>query len=202
MASTLQPDDAQTIQQMATELVAGTKQVVGTTFSDLIFGNFSDPWALVAIGLISALVGMFTHWAKVHFSEPNTVGFYQWFFVTNKKGSLIAILTMLGALFATFGPLDYTTITAYQVFTQAWAIGYAADSVFNSANRDRYSYGNEPYSNGYEPYTPGYPQGGLTGGVPGYGGQVFENPYRGLPNQTASDDMVDIPDRPPSASHM
>lgn len=104
----------------------------GTTFGDLFFGTYESPWALVGVALLSALAGMVSHWIKKFYTEYETESFFDWFFVKNKRGTVLAIIGMLGALFAAFAPIDYTTISSYQVFTQAWAVGYAADSIFNS----------------------------------------------------------------------
>ena len=105
---------------------------MSTTFGDLILSNYRDPYSLLAIGLAVATVGMFSHWFKIVYKDKEPVNFVQYFFVQNRRASLIAFITMLGSLVVTFGPLDYTQLTVYQVITQAFTLGYASDSVFNN----------------------------------------------------------------------
>lgn len=109
--------------------------VQGTTFADLLLVSPNNPWLLLAIAFASALVGMVTHWLKVSFKEGSSVSFFDWFFKYNLKGTVWSVINLTGALFAMFAPLDYTTITVFQVISQAWTVGYASDSIFNSATR-------------------------------------------------------------------
>lgn len=105
------------------------------TFGDLLLGHIVQPWALVALAITSGLVGMFSHWVKLVFKDKQTgLGMVQYFFVKNFRATLLAVGGTLAALFAAFAPLEIATITAYQVITQAFAIGYASDSVLNHAN--------------------------------------------------------------------
>jgi hypothetical protein len=65
----------------------------------------------------------------------------QYFSVENVQATLTASAATLAALLAAFAPLDYTTITAYQVVMRAFAIGYAADSAFNPSVSKNTLYG-------------------------------------------------------------
>lgn len=103
-----------------------------TTFGDLILNKGLPPMVLLTIAVVTAAVGMFSHWLKKFYKDKTGVSAFEYFFVNNWKATAIAFASMLGTLFATFAPLDYTSITVYQVLTQAFSIGYASDSVFNS----------------------------------------------------------------------
>jgi hypothetical protein len=118
-----------------TQTAVDTKQAVGTTFADLFMWQQSSPWDLVWIAIVSAFLGMITHWAKKYYKDGNGVTIVDWFWRKNPRATLVAVLTMLGTLFATFAPLDYTTITLYQTITQAFTVGYAADSFFNTSHK-------------------------------------------------------------------
>jgi hypothetical protein len=109
--------------------------VHGTTFADLFLAAPYNPWLLLAVAFFAGFAGMATHWLKVSFKEGTSVSFFDWFFKYNLKGTLFSTMSMCGALFTVFAPLDYTTITIFQVVSQAWAVGYASDSIFNSATR-------------------------------------------------------------------
>lgn len=105
------------------------------TFGYLLFGGGINPWYLILMAVVSSLAGMFSHWAKVVFKDKRfDFSVFEYFFVKNLKASLYASLGTLAGLFAAFAPLDYTTLTAYQVVLQAFAIGYASDSILNSAS--------------------------------------------------------------------
>lgn len=113
--------------------VTGAVANVSTTFGDLLLGGGASPWTLVAISIASATVGMVSHWIKIVYKDQNVdLSVFEYFFIQNGRASLTAFMGVLAGLFASFAPLDYTTISAYQVLTQAFAVGYAADSVFNS----------------------------------------------------------------------
>ena len=104
------------------------------TFGYLLFGGGLNPWTLVGLAIVASLFGMFSHWAKIVFKDKRfDVSFLEYFFIRNFKASCFAAVAMLGGLFAAFAPLDYTQLTAYQVVLQAFAIGYASDSILNSA---------------------------------------------------------------------
>lgn len=117
---------------LVSDVVDAAATAKTTTFADLFFSGDFTPWELVAISITAAFVGMFTHWVKVFYKENTHISVFEWFFVHNVRGTVFAVLGLLGALAVAFAPLDYTTITAYQAVSQAWAIGYAADSMFNS----------------------------------------------------------------------
>jgi hypothetical protein len=102
---------------------------MGHTFGGLIFNLGAGPWTMVMMGIASALAGMISHWAKVYFKDGVKHSITDWYIFKNPKGTLLAVVSMLGALFAAFAPLDYTTLSLYQVITQAFAIGYAADTL-------------------------------------------------------------------------
>lgn len=104
------------------------------TFGSLVMGTGLSPYSLVAIAVISAIVGMFSHWMKKQYKDDMNVGWFSYFFVTNRKATMQAVLGGLTGLFAAFAPIDYTTMTGYQVVLQAFAIGYAVDSAFNSSD--------------------------------------------------------------------
>lgn len=125
--------------QMNTGVLEGIENsasAAGTTFSDLLLGTYTNPWWLVLMAVTSATTGMVTHWLKAYYREDKSFSFYLWYFKANVKGTVLSVLSMLGALFATFAPLDYTMITAWQVITQAWTIGYAADSFFGTKTKE------------------------------------------------------------------
>lgn len=102
-----------------------------TTFGYLLMGAGPDPWSMIFLGIVSGLVGMFSHWAKIVFRDKVDVTVLEYFFFDNLKASIYASAGTLAALFAAFAPLDYTTMSLYQVVTQAFAIGYASDSIIN-----------------------------------------------------------------------
>lgn len=102
-----------------------------TTFGALILGGNMNPYVLVVLGIVASLAGMLTNWYKKYFRDQTTASMFQYFFVFNFRGTVYAIGAMLAGLFAAFAPIDYTTISAYQVVMQAFAIGYVADSAFN-----------------------------------------------------------------------
>ena len=104
----------------------------GTTFSDLLIGPGVNPWTLVYIAVGSATFGMFCHWMKIHYKDKRKIRLFEYFFVHNLRSTAIAFVTMLASLFAAFGPLDYSHVTVYEIFTQAFSLGYATDSIFNS----------------------------------------------------------------------
>ena len=104
----------------------------GTTFSDLLIGPGVSPYTLVIIAIASATFGMFCHWIKIHFKDKRRIRVFEYFFVHNLQATCIAFFTMLATLFAAFGPLDYTHVTVYEIFTQAFSLGYASDSIFNT----------------------------------------------------------------------
>ena len=104
------------------------------TFGSLVMGAGLSPYTLIAVAVVSAVVGMFSHWLKKQYKDDMGVGWFSYFFVTNRKATVQAILGGLAGLFAAFAPIDYTTISGYQVVMQAFAIGYAVDSAFNSAD--------------------------------------------------------------------
>lgn len=103
------------------------------TFGSLIMGDDLNPYVLIAIAIVSCLVGMFSHWMKKQYRDDMEVDWFSYFFVTNRKATLAAFIGGMSALFAAFVPIDYTTISGYQVVVQAFSIGYAVDSVFNTA---------------------------------------------------------------------
>lgn len=105
-----------------------------TTFGDLAFGGQKDPYMLIGIAVVAATVGMFSHWVKLRYKDKENTNLLEYFFVDNLKATLIAFASMLGGLAATFGPLDYTTISVYQVLTQAFTLGYASDSLLNNTS--------------------------------------------------------------------
>ena len=107
-----------------------------TTFGSLVLGLGSGPWTLVFASIVSALFGMLLHWGKVVFKDKLDVSLLEYFFVLKIKNTLYAVLGVLGGLFAAFSPIDYTTISLYQVIMQAFAIGYASDSMFNTSLGD------------------------------------------------------------------
>ena len=94
-------------------------------------GGGLSPWLMVAFAVISGLAGMFSHWIKLVFKDKLDLGVLQYFFVNNLRSTIYACVGTLGALFAAFSSVDYTTTTAYQVIIQAFAIGYASDSILN-----------------------------------------------------------------------
>lgn len=104
------------------------------TFGSLVMGTGLSPYSLISLAITSAVVGMFTHWIKKQYKDDMKVGWFSYFFVTNRKATLQAVIGGLTGLFAAFAPIDYTTISGYQVVLQAFAIGYAVDSAFNSAD--------------------------------------------------------------------
>ncbi len=108
-----------------------------TTFGSLVLGSGQSPWFMVMVAVSASLIGMGTSWMKKQYKDDIGVGFVQYFFVKNIKGTILAVTAMLGGLFAAFAPLDYTTITLYQVTVQAFTIGYAANSVVNSAEEEK-----------------------------------------------------------------
>lgn len=107
-----------------------------TTFGSLIFGFGASPYAMVAVAVGSAIAGMFTHWSKKQFKDGININWYQYFFVSDVKSTIYAVIGMLGGLFAAFAPIDYTTISLYQVVMQSFAIGFAANSALNSASSE------------------------------------------------------------------
>ena len=104
------------------------------TFGSLIMGIGLSPYYLIALAVISAMLGMFSHWFKMQYKDQVDVSWFSYFFVINRKATLQAVFGGLTGLFAAFAPIDYTTISGYQVVMQAFAIGYAVDSAFNSAH--------------------------------------------------------------------
>lgn len=110
--------------------------VPGTTFGSLVMGMDSSPWILVVAAVVASMVGMLLHWGKVVFKDRLDVTILQYFFVFKFKNTVYAVLGVLGGLFAAFAPIDYTTISMYQVVMQAFAIGYASDSMFNTSIGD------------------------------------------------------------------
>lgn len=122
------------VMKAITQTAIDTKQAAGTTFADLFMWQHSSPWDLVWIAIVSAFLGMITHWAKKYYKDGNGVTIVDWFLRKNPRATLVAVLTMLGTLFVTFAPLDYTTITLYQTITQAFTVGYSADSFFNTSH--------------------------------------------------------------------
>lgn len=114
------------------DYLSSVARPLSTTFGDLLLGTGASPWSLVSLALLAATFGMFFHWVKIVFKDKRIdLSFFRYFFVENRKATYTAFTGMLAGLFASFAPLDYTTISAYQVLTQAFAIGYAADNVFN-----------------------------------------------------------------------
>ena len=107
------------------------------TFGHMLLGGGLDPWWLVLAAVLSALIGMMTHWAKKVYKDGDTFGFVEYFFVKNLRASVITTLTMLGGLFAAFAPLTIDSVTLYQVILQSWTIGYSADSAFNNAEETK-----------------------------------------------------------------
>lgn len=118
---------------MANEVVAAQAAPVSTTFGDLFFSGFTDPWSLVMIAVVSAMLGMVTHWFKATYKKQTHLTMYQWFIEDNLWRLFWSVAGTLGALFTLFAPLDYTTITVYQVISQAWAVGFASDSIINTS---------------------------------------------------------------------
>ena len=104
-----------------------------STFGTLLLGEVNSPWTLVILAIVSALIGMFSHWFKKEYKDNIGVGVIKYFFVNNLKATVFAVMGLLGGLFAAFAPLDYTTVSTYQVLVQSFTIGYAADSLINSA---------------------------------------------------------------------
>lgn len=104
------------------------------TFGSLVMGAGLSPYSLIALAVVSAIAGMFSHWMKKQYKDGMNVGWFSYFFVTNRRATLQAVLGGLTGLFAAFAPIDYTTISGYQVVLQAFAIGYAVDSAFNSTD--------------------------------------------------------------------
>lgn len=102
-----------------------------TTFTDVLFGTPS-PYMIMVLAVVSALVGMIAHWAKVYYKEQDAEALFDWFFVKNKRATFMAVGGMLGTLATTLGPLDVNSVTVFQVLTQSFTIGYVADSVFNT----------------------------------------------------------------------
>lgn len=103
-----------------------------TTFGSLLMGSSVQPIYLVAVAIVSALVGMFSHWAKKQFRDKIDVNWFSYFFIQNRKATFVTVGGVLAGLFTAFAPIDYTTITAYQVIVQAFAVGFASDSAFNN----------------------------------------------------------------------
>ena len=102
---------------------------VDTTFGGLIMGAGVDPWTMVYCAIAASIVGMLTHWFKKFYKDGEQHSLTDWYIFKNPKASLLAVGTMLLGLFAAFAPLDYTTLSLYQVVAQAFAIGYAADTL-------------------------------------------------------------------------
>jgi hypothetical protein len=105
-----------------------------STFGTLLLGEVQSPWTLVIIAIVSALIGMFSHWFKKEYKDNIGVGVVNYFFILNLKATVFATLGMISGLFAAFAPLDYTTVSTYQVLVQSFTIGYAADSLINSTS--------------------------------------------------------------------
>jgi hypothetical protein len=103
------------------------------TFGSLIMGDNLNPYVLIALAVASCVIGMFSHWMKKQYRDGMEIDWFSYFFVTNRRATLAAFLGGMSALFAAFVPIDYTTISGYQVVVQAFSIGYAVDSVFNTA---------------------------------------------------------------------
>lgn len=107
------------------------------TFGSLVMGTNLSPYVLIAVATVSAIAGMFSHWFKKQFKDDMNVGWFCYFFIVNRKATLTAVAGGLAGLFAAFAPIDYTTISGYQVVLQAFSIGYAVDSAFNSADTEK-----------------------------------------------------------------
>jgi hypothetical protein len=103
------------------------------TFADLIFSRGISPVDLIWIAILSATVGMISHWMKINYKDKLDVSILQYFFVQNLQATIVAFGTMLASLVTVFAPLDYDHITVYQVVSQAFGIGYACDSIFNNS---------------------------------------------------------------------
>lgn len=112
------------------------------TFGSLLMGVGLSPYTMLVLAIVSALVGMFVHWAKKQYKDDMGVSLFCYFFVVNRLATFKAVTGGLAALFAAFAPIDYTTVTAYQVILQAFAIGYGVDSVFNSVDAEQNKSGN------------------------------------------------------------
>lgn len=104
------------------------------TFGSLVLSTGLSPYYLAALAIVSVLLGMFSHWFKMQYKDQVDISWFSYFFVINRKATLQAVFGGLTGLFAAFAPIDYTTISGYQVVMQAFAIGYAVDSAFNSAH--------------------------------------------------------------------
>lgn len=108
-----------------------------STFGTLILGDTQGPWVLVFLAVVCALTGMIGHWLKKSYKKEIHSSLLQYFFVTNVRATIFATLGMLAGLFAAFAPLDYTSISTYQVITQSFTIGYAANSALNSEDETK-----------------------------------------------------------------
>lgn len=96
-----------------------------------IFFRHTTPEMMMVWAFFSSVFGMIIHWCKVTYKDKMDVGTsFEYFFVKDLRSTILALLSMAGALFATFAPIDYTTVTTYQVILQAFSIGYLADSTF------------------------------------------------------------------------
>ena len=107
------------------------------TFGSLIFGFSTNPLVMILVAVLSALVGMFAHWSKKQYRDDINIEWYKYFFVSDVKSSIHAVLGMLAGLFAAFAPIDYTTISLYQVVMQSFVIGYSANSALNNASQTK-----------------------------------------------------------------
>ena len=90
---------------------------------------------LVCATLGASVFGMISHWFKVYFKDKNKITFLKWFLFSNFKGTCYAIAAVGSATLAYLAPIDIQHFSLYQAITQGLAIGYAADSIFNSAGQ-------------------------------------------------------------------